>query len=497
LLPVGFIVAGAIAGWSTAGDDTRAVSGAESSAVLRAGAARVDVTPEKLPVRVAGNISESWADKVHDPLHVRALVLDDGKTRIALAVVDTCLMDRALIDEAKRLASKSTGIPAARMLVSATHTHSAPAVVGIHGTDPHLDYRELLISRIAVAIERANERLAPAEIGYGVGRTNEFVHCRRWILRPGAALQVPFTGRETNQAQMNPGHENPNNVRQTGPVDDAVTVLGVRHKGDGRPLAFFASYSTHYAGAPGVSADYFGAFAREIETRLSGDKDTENDNGGPEIVAMLANGTSGDANAIDFSRPRRPFDRFEVAREVARVALEAWEKIEWVASAPIVARERHLRLSVRMPTTEEVAAAEAFLAEKVGDRPVRTWEENYARETVLLSKLPDTRELVLQGFRIGELGVAAIPCEVYGSTGLWIKSQSPLSPTVVIGLANGYDGYLPPPEQFELGGYTTWRARSSCLEKDAEPKVARTVIDLLREAERERRYELVRKVGGS
>jgi hypothetical protein len=78
--------------------------------------------------------------------------------------------------------------------------------------------------------------------------------------------------------------------------------------------------------------------------------------------------------------------------------------------------------------------------------------------------------------------VAATPNEVYGSTGLRIKAESPLKPTFNVSLANGCAGYLPPPDQHKLGGYTTWRARSSCLEEEAEPKIVAKVLELLRTA---------------
>src|SRR5207237_7814842 len=105
-------------------------------------------------------------------------------------------------------------------------------------------------------------------------------------------------------------------------------------------------------------------------------------------------------------------------------------------------------------------------------------------ETVLLAEGPPTRELKLQALRVGELGIAAIPCEVFAETGLAIKTASPLRPTFTIELANGHDGYIPPPEQHALGGYTTWRARSSCLEVNAEPKIRAAVIELLEEVAR-------------
>src|SRR5687768_15088909 len=105
-----------------------AVSAAEK--VFRAGAAAIDVTPLKFPVIVNGMFEERAATRANDPLYARALVLDDGSTRVAIVVVDSCMLARELLDEAKALASAATGIPTERMLISATHTHSAPAAMG-------------------------------------------------------------------------------------------------------------------------------------------------------------------------------------------------------------------------------------------------------------------------------------------------------------------------------------------------------------------------------
>jgi hypothetical protein len=113
------------------------------------------------------------------------------------------------------------------------------------------------------------------------------------------------------------------------------------------------------------------------------------------------------------------------------------------------------------------------------DRPPKTREEIYAREQLLLAETPPTRQLTLQAIRVGELGITAIPCEVYGITGLKLKAQSPLVPTMNIELANGEEGYIPPPEQHALGGYSTWEARTSCLEVQAEPKIVEAVLGLL------------------
>src|SRR4051812_37757764 len=84
---------------------------------FRAGAVAVDITPTNLPVIIAGSFLEGKGTKITDPLFARCIVLDDGKTKLAFAVVDTCMMTRQLIDEAKQQASAQCGIPVDHMTV--------------------------------------------------------------------------------------------------------------------------------------------------------------------------------------------------------------------------------------------------------------------------------------------------------------------------------------------------------------------------------------------
>jgi hypothetical protein len=72
-----------------------------------------------------------------------------------------------------------------------------------------------------------------------------------------------------------------------------------------------------------------------------------------------------------------------------------------------------------------------------------------------------------------------MPNEVFAVTGLKLKAQSPIQPLMNIELANGAEGYIPPPEQHYLGGYTTWPARTAGLETDAEPKISNALLGLL------------------
>jgi len=441
---------------------------AQTKTVFRAGACAVDITPKKFPVLVNGGFRERTASTVTDPLHARCLVLSDGATTVAVALVDNCIIPRALFDEAKALARKATGIPTERMLIAATHAHSCPAVAGVLGCGVQGDYAAALPGWIADGIARAHKRLAPARVGWAVGSDPNNVFCRRFLMKPGTARTSRFTGKTNDQAQMNPGHQNPNLVRRTGPSDTDVSVLSVQAP-DGKPIALLGNYSTHYAGAPAISADYFAVFAREI-ARLLG--------AGEGFVGILSNGTSGDQNCLDFVHPRRKFDRFSVGRDVARAAFEACKTIRYANHVPLAMAEKRLTIGIRMPAPAEVAEAKKYLAPFKGRKP-RTIEEVYAHETVLLSKSPPSREIKIQAIRIGSLGIAALPNEVYAATGLDIKKRSALKPTFTVCLANGYAGYLPPPDQHALGGYTTWRARSSCLEVQAEPKIKAAAVELL------------------
>jgi hypothetical protein len=438
----------------------------------------MDVTPEKFPVSVNGGMSDRQAQGAHDRLHARCLVLDDGRAKLAIAVVDSCMVPRDLLDEAKELASRATGIPTGRMLVSATHTHTAPTVTGVFQSDPDEGYRTFLARKIAEGIGKANERLAPARIGWGSAREPGQVFNRRWLLKPGKLYVDPF-GREKDLVKMNPGYGNADVEKPAGPTDPEVSVVAVSTPG-GRPVAALVNYSLHYVGGhPALSADYFGAFARRLGDLVEG---------GPEFVAILSNGTSGDINNVDYSLPaapkRAPGEQIErVADAVARAAHGAWKGVTWRERVPLAAREAELELGVRLPEADEVARAGQVLEAAKG-RELKGLPEIYARETALLSKYPKTVRLRLQAFRIGELGIAAIPCEVFVEIGLAIKARSALRPAFTIELANGYNGYLPTPEHHKLGGYETWRARSSYLEVEASPKILETVLRLLAEAAR-------------
>ena len=446
-----------------------------SAAQFRAGAAKADITPELWPVQMIGSFRERLATMAHDPLHARAIVTDDGNTRLAIVIVDNCLIGRNYIDEAKAIITKKTKIRADRILVAATHTHTAPPGKDrpTNRTDKaHKAYFQLLVNGIAEAVIAAEKNLEPAEIAHGVALVPEEVFNRRWHMKEGGIAMNPF-GEPNDMVRMNP----PRNLieRPAGPTDPEVHFISLRGV-DGRLIAILANYSLHYVGgvpADGVSADYFAVFAGLIERALGKDKG---------FVAIMSNGTSGDINNISFRVPRgrqKPFERMNaVASLVAERVLAAHEKVKFQGDVTVAMKQTLLTLKNRQPTAKQIAYAKKVLTTE-NPKTLPRLAVEYANRTLALADGPREEEIVLQALRIGEVGITTIPCEVLCEIGLMLKANSPLAQsTFTVELANGHNGYLPTPRQHALGGYETWMGTCT-LEIMASEKIKKSLLEML------------------
>lgn len=446
---------------------------------LRAGAAVVDISPRVLPAIKNGGFLEATANQVLDPLHARCVAFSAGEQTLVIAIVDSCMIPRELCDEIRQRVSQQAGIPPGNLLIAATHTHSAPSVMDFClGTraDPH--YPPWLVDRVAAGMIAATKELKPARVGWVVIDAPGHTHCRRWLRHPDHFDLDPF-GQRTVQAMMHPGYQNPQYLGPAGPADTQLSLLNVQTR-DGQPLCLLANYSMHYFGADQFSADYFGDFSRELEHRL---RPTHEPSGSAPFVAMMSQGTSGDLHWMDYSQPPKvKYRREQYARELADLALAALPGVEYRSDVSLASAVTELALRRRTPDEARLAWARNLNAARGAQRP-RDLPEVYAEQAVWLSENPGAT-LLLQVLRIGDLGIAAIPNEVFGITGLKLKAQSPLQPLINMELANGAEGYIPPPEQHQLGGYTTWPARTAGLDVEAEPKIVAAILELLEKVSR-------------
>ena len=455
---------------------TSAATGAEPAPPFRAGAATSNITPP-LGSSINGGMRDRPAEEIHDELHARCLVLDDGRTRLAFVTCDSCMIPREVVEQAKGQIREHTGIEPDHVLISATHAHSAPTATAVFQSEVVEGYPAFLAGRIADGVRRAVHNLEPARIGWGVGRNADHVFNRRWRMRPGSIPPDPF-GQNTDQVKMNPPPGSPNLLEPAGPIDPDVSIISIRASG-GRPIALLANYSLHYVGGTGsghVSADYYGVFAERVRERLASEAPD------PPFVSIMTNGTSGDINNVNFRAPRSQAEPYEqigrVAGDLAAEAVRVAESIAYRDSARLDARTTTLRLGVRRPDPAALARAEDLLGKAEGP-DYKTPDLIYAREARLLDAYPAEVPVTVQALRIGDLGIVAIPCEVFVEIGLDLKARSPFRPTFTIELANGYNGYLPTEAQHALGGYETWRARSSYLETGAASKLTEAALELL------------------
>jgi neutral ceramidase len=464
------------------GNDGRAVNTPQEGPARRlsAGAATSNITPP-LGAALIGNWTDYPATHVHDELHARCLVLDDGSSRVAIVVADNLGIPRRVLDHAKRLAQKQSGIPVDRVLISSTHTHSAATARG-NGRDdasePLDSYQTFVAQRIADGIHRAVNNLEPARIAWGSGSVPQQVFNRRWFMKPGRDLDNPFGG--VDKVRMNPPMGSPDLVKPAGPTDPEVGFLSVQ-SASGRPIALLANYSLHYVGGvPNghVSADYFGAFARRMTALVEAGSQER------PFVAMLSNGTSGDINNINFrggQKPQPPYVRMElVANQVAAEVFRAMQTVDYHDAPRLAIVQRELALATRQPSAATIAWAREVLGRPEGAPSRHARERIYAERTLQMAEMPARIDAPLQALRIGDAAMVTIPFEVFVEIGLELKTRSPFADTFVVSLANGAWGYLPTAAHHELGGYETWLGTNK-VEVQAAAKIVDALASMLRE----------------
>jgi len=455
---------------------TALLAAAPPSPTFRAGAATSNITPA-LGSAIIGGFLPFPATNVHDELHARCLVLDDGKTRLALVVVDLLGIHYNVSHEARRLIEQETGIPSTNVLISAIHNHSAASALG----EKHFEfpqkidkYQTFVARRIADGVKCAANRLRPAQVGFTTAQAPEHVFNRRWFLKPGTIPPGPFG--TVDQVKMNPPAGSPNLVKPAGPTDPTVSLLAVREP-DGRPIAVYSCYSLHYVGGVAhgdISADYYGMYCQRLERLLQGDQQD------PALVVMMANGTSGDVNNIDFLRPRpskKPYEQMRfVAEDLAAKVQAALAQVKYSDRLTLAASYREPVIATRRPSAEQLAWAKQTLAK--GGKPDIPYV--YARRFEDLARGAASVPTPLQVLRIGDVCIGSLPNEVFCEIGLEVRKRSPVQPAFLVSLAHGYFDYLPTPKQHELGGYETWLATNR-LEPKASDKMLGALLEMAAE----------------
>jgi hypothetical protein len=196
----------------------------------------------------------------------------------------------------------------------------------------------------------------------------------------------------------------------------------------------------------------------------------------------MANGTSGDANNINFRSPqprKAPYEQMRyVAEDVAAKVNASLAKLSWQNEASLAAKYRELDVKWRTVPDELIAWAKETEAKAPriqggkADIPLA-----YAGRVQRLAQASPETKTPVQILRIGDICIATTPTETFAETGLEFKKRSPFSKSFMVELAHGYYGYMPTPRHFDLGGYETWPGTNN-LEPQASVKMMNALLEM-------------------
>jgi len=424
-----------------------------TSGGVRAGAAKVDVTPPEaqLPPNGFG---------VLDHLYARAIVLESGETRAALITVDAGSVPTPIWQSVTERLERELGIPTANVLLTATHTHSAG---GRRGPE--------YVDRIVESVRIAQQRLAPARVGYGTGVS--YINVNRQIIDP-----------DTRRWWEGPNRE--------GPSDKTVAVVAFENLA-GEPIAVYYNYAVHGVVAgqlDQVSGDIPGAASRYVEESF-----------GDRVVALWSSGAAGDQNPLYY---QQTYDLREIrVQEYAGRGIDISNAMPPGGQGldrddPVVARlmtqQRRMVESMGQFLGEEVlyvmremdrmetavALGGSFTTIQCPGRE-RTNEGRAGFEGEYRES--DPVEIRLGLLRISDVMIGAVNAEVFNPIAQRLKRESPYKATMMATLTNGSarSGYIP--DDASYGKYT-FEVLSSRLQPGcAETSIVNGILELIAAAD--------------
>lgn len=383
---------------------------------LRAGAAKVDITPAAdAALQLSGYSNRTAGFKsIHDDLNIRTLVVDDGGAQAAIISCEIIGLSNSFWERATGRITKETGIAGDNILLASVHTHAAPST-GVYGGGQlppnQAAYVERLENAIVDSVRKAKVSLQPAKIGFGTGTAKVNMNRRARNGEGGWMLG-----------------DNPDGVS-----DKTVAVIKFETL-SGEPLAIFSNYGVHgtVMGSSNfqVSSDLPGAAARYVEKRYGG-----------RMISPWTSGTAGDQDPI--YRTGSDFQNVTalgaiLGEEIVRVA-------DTIKTSPR-AHIRGMQRVVSCPGKKTVQSPGAGREYKAEDS--------------------DPVSIRLSLLVINDIAITGVSGEVLTNIGLRLKRESPFNRTLMITHCNGSSGYLADDAAYDQVSYeiVTTRVRRGCAE---------------------------------
>ena len=417
---------------------------------LTAGLAVTDITPP-VGYRMSGYFRERLSTGTSNPLRAKALVLRQGDERAALVFCDIIGLSLDVSSRVRRQVAKQSGIPAANILIAATHSHTGPLYFGAlrkyfhdlavakHGSDPYekVDYPSELIAKIVKAITQADAAAKSVRLKAGVAEQKGLSFNRRFHMKNGTV-------------RFNPGILNPDIVRVAGPIDPEVGIVFFNEAGNDSAAAALVNFTLHLdtVGGTRYAADYPYYLERALREEY-----------GDEFVLLFGTGTCGDINHIDVTKKERLKTDF-IGRTLGETVNAKEGSLETVAEPALAVRSEIVQVPLQRYGREKVAWARESI-KKVGSRELSFLKQVEAYKILALQmRRGETIGLEVQVFRLSrDVAVVGLPGEVFVDLGLAIKHASPFATTLVIELCQDAPGYIPTKKAFAEGSYETVNSR--------------------------------------
>ena len=422
---------------------------------LKVGFSRMNIDPP-MGVPIKGYYKERFVEGILDSIYMNVLALQSGDNTILLINIDNCGLDQKKTKAFKEIITERTGVPSENIMISSTHTHTAPDIDPFSDDEIIKTYTDLIKTRFADASSYAIADLKPAKMGYGKGVAPNVAFGRRYLMKDGST-------------KTNPGVNNPDIVRPIGVVDDSVNIL--RFDREGADTIVFVNFANHpdIVGGSMVSGDWPGLLRTTVEKVLDNTKCIFFNGAQGDVNHVNVHPKPGDLNGMfmDFDDVSRGYSHAEyVARVVTGGVLQAYDKVNYVDVDSLVSIQTPLNIQANKGAPEEIPEAhrinDLHNAGRDDEIPYEgmmlTTVVAEAARMVALENSPDTLNMTLSGMKIGPVAIIGIPGEPFTGIGLALKATEGFDMILPCCASNGCEGYFPMQDSYDEGGY---EARSS------------------------------------
>lgn len=461
---------------------------------LQIGAAEVDITPWS-DVQVAGAVRvRRKAKAVLDPLFAKALVLDNGKTRLCLVSGDLTIVTRPASDRIRDLGAEKYNFDRDAIIIHMTQTHTAPGLghfmldedftnipdeySWVRGGDER--YTEFAIEKMVEVIGQAAGNLQPVDVGVTSALEGRLAFNRRGVRKDGTVGMPPKTWTDSKGPDWITFIE--------GPIDPQMLMMCFRTADLKIPAAML-----HYSCHPVcvfprqlISSDWPGTWSDGIRRLF-----------GPECTPLVVNGCCGNLNPWGSWDPNHSPDHRRMGGTLAKRCEDAMEWIEFSDTDTLDYRSVHLKIPYRKVPDEMVAESKKYLAEN----PEIIWaDQHYAKmdpgntivdpqwfrhanimSLYLEQKREVTMDYEIQVWRIGDSAVVTMPGEPFVEGQLQIKQDSPAKFTFVMHMTSHYVGYVPTLDAIKRPGHETTLSTWSKLVPQALDMIVESATAILKE----------------